>query len=111
MATITFSVTGNGTMDTEDRRAAILAIQAYNFRKELVLPTDTNANIRASYLTVLMAHMAEYHAANVGTAKSPDAAIAAGLTPAQQAEILGAVVDRLLNKEAYAAILADVQTP
>lgn len=110
MATITFSVSGSGTMDADDRRAAILAIQAYNFRKGTALPTDTNLNIRASYIAVLTAHMAEYHAANVGAAKSPEAAIAAGLTPAQQAEILGAVVDRLQNKESYDTILADVQS-
>ena len=117
MANITFSLTGNGTMDADDRRAAILVIQRRNslladaLPPVAPLPTDTNANIRASYLTVLAEHVAEYHAGNVAAAKSPDASIAAGLTPAQQAELLGAVVDRLLNKEAYATILADVQTP
>lgn len=102
-------------MDAEDRRAAILTIQRRNslladaIPPVAALPVDTAANIRASYLIVMAEHVAAYHAGNVVTAKSPDAAIAAGLTAAQQAEILGAVVDRILNKEAYAAILADVQ--
>lgn len=116
MANITFSVTDRGTMDAEDRRAAILTIQRRNslltdaIPPVAPLPVDTAANIRASYLTVLIEHTAAYHAGNVATAKSPDAAIAAGLTAAQQAEILGAVVDRILNKESYATILADVQS-
>lgn len=108
---IIYSVSGSGPMDTEDRRAAILAINRYNDLKGTALPTDTAPNIRASYITVLSAHIVEFHALNVANSKTTDAAIKAGLTEAQQAEILGAVVDRLLNKESYATILADVQTP
>lgn len=109
MPTIKFSVSGVGTLDNDDRRAAVQAIKGYNFRKEAALPFDTAANIRASYLTVLTNHLDETHLATVGASKTQDAAIAAGITPDQQAELNGAIVDRLQAGDSFQTILTDLK--
>lgn len=112
MSTAIFSASASGaTFDSDDRRAAILRITRHNGLKETNLPVDTNANIRASYLTVLSSELNEQHAAAVAASKTVDGAVKSGLTEAQVAEILGAVTDRIIGKESFDTILADIRTP
>lgn len=110
--TLAASAAFSGTLDPEDRRAALLAILNWNnSHPDRQLPLSTNAEIRQSYLTIMSETVASVHASNVQSSKSVSAATAAGLTDAQRDEILGAVIDRMLAKESFDTILTDVKSP
>jgi hypothetical protein len=63
MSNITFTLDFTGTPNSFDREAAIFAIERANSGRETPLPYSTGAELRASYLTVLLEGVESTHAA------------------------------------------------
>ena len=63
MSNITFTIDFTGTPDSFDKEAAIFAIDRANNGRETPLPYSTGAELRASYLTVLLERVERDHAA------------------------------------------------
>jgi len=107
---VTLSVTYTGSPDTDDVRAAYQAVYIENQRRAAAIPpgtpllTDTNANLKASYLTLLTAEAAASHVQRILLAKTQ--AIATRFTDAELKTIFGNLIDQLNGGATVAAVIA-----
>lgn len=110
--TISPSVSLGGSLDADDKRAALLAVARENAvrlaNNQSLLPIDTAANLRASYITVLSSVIVNIHTALINDSKTSQAVKDSGWTQPEIDTIHAAIVDRLAAGESKAAILADI---
>lgn len=107
---IIFSINYTGTPDAEDARAARYAIRVENQRRALLnpplaaLPSSTGAEIKSSYLTLLLDEVNAAHAQ--WTARSVQN-VQQDFTKSQFDQILANLRDRLNAGETAAQIVTD----
>lgn len=109
---VVYSIDFTGTPDADDVLAARHIIFLENQRRAALTPpgtplaTATPANVKASYLTILLATITSAHLSYIQQSKS-----ASGMdlrfTPAQLETMRGNLVARLNSGEAAATIVTD----
>jgi hypothetical protein len=102
---------GGTTLDTDDKRAALLALTRENNRRlETGLPLldiSTNSAIRQSYIAYMATSLANMHISIINEAKSQASVKELGWTAAELDVINASLIDRLNAGESKAAIMAD----
>lgn len=115
-STITFGeLTYSGVPSSDDVLAAKYIVGLENKKRAAQippgtpLPVDTNANLKASYLSILIAIVTSSHASYISQARgAPGAELA--FTDADRETIRVNLLTRLNNGESSASIIADTAT-
>jgi hypothetical protein len=114
MSTVTFKANTLTTLDKEDKRAALFAVNAYNAGQiqlgQPTLPVDAGS-LRNSYELALTASLTQAHVSYIAQTSTSDQLVSVGFTKAQIDAALAAMVDRVQGGESVASVLADIQTP
>jgi len=111
---ITFtSLTFTGTPNADDSLSARYVVDRE--KKGLTaflppgtsLPTDTGANLKASYITVLLAIVTSFHSDSIAGSKTSTGLQVGGFTQTQLDQISANLLSRLNAGEAATSIIAD----
>jgi len=103
-----------GSPDGNDTRAAKYIIKVENDRRAALdppgtpLPDATGAEVKSSYLTILIDIISNAHTDYIRQAKE---VVNSQLTTQEKQDLFGAVKDRLDSGTSVADLITDIQTP
>jgi len=108
--TITITVNVAGTLDPDDKRAAISKIVEINRLREKPLAFGTGAEIKASYETILSEQATSIHLQNIETASTATGLEANGYTDEDMKAIRKVLADKAQSGRSIASIVSAVRS-